>query len=134
MTRDWPSRCAQDCADLTEVVVPSGHWMAQEKPAEVNAALAKWLAPKLPALWPVGQTDMASWHNTSLLTMSRMEAISRNARALWLRLSQSLLRRRQRFSQASVLSTTQRLGSTMNPLTRSERLTISTDTLVTARL
>jgi hypothetical protein len=34
-----------------------------------------------------------------------MEAINRNARALWLKLSQSLLRRRQRFSQASVLST-----------------------------
>ena len=54
----------QDCADLTEMVVPSGHWMAQEKPAGVNAALAQWLARKLPALWPVGQTDMASWHNT----------------------------------------------------------------------
>ncbi len=39
------------CADLTEGVVPSGHWMAQEKPAFVNAALAKWLAQKLPGLW-----------------------------------------------------------------------------------
>ena len=39
------------CADLTEAVVPSGHWMAQEKPAHVNAALAKWLAEKAPALW-----------------------------------------------------------------------------------
>ena len=29
-----------DCADLTEVVVKSGHWMAQEKPVDVNAALA----------------------------------------------------------------------------------------------
>ena len=38
----------QDCADLTEVVVPSGHWMAQERPMEVNAALAKWLAVKVP--------------------------------------------------------------------------------------
>jgi pimeloyl-ACP methyl ester carboxylesterase len=38
------------CADLTEAVVPSGHWMAQEKPICVNAALAKWLAQKLPAL------------------------------------------------------------------------------------
>jgi pimeloyl-ACP methyl ester carboxylesterase len=40
-----------DCADLTEVVVNSGHWMAQEKPAEVNAALTKWLAAKLPDYW-----------------------------------------------------------------------------------
>lgn len=38
--------------DLAEVVVESGHWMAQEKPREVNAALAKWLAAKLPAVWP----------------------------------------------------------------------------------
>jgi pimeloyl-ACP methyl ester carboxylesterase len=41
----------QDCGDLTEVVVPSGHWMAQEKPVAVNSALAKWLAVKLPAVW-----------------------------------------------------------------------------------
>ena len=59
-TYDWvcqtvTSRLAEpmraDCADLTEVVVPSGHWMAQEKPVEVNAALARWLAVKLPGLW-----------------------------------------------------------------------------------
>jgi pimeloyl-ACP methyl ester carboxylesterase len=42
----------QDCADLTEVIVPSGHWMAQEKPRAVNAALARWLALKLPEAWP----------------------------------------------------------------------------------
>ena len=41
------------CADLTEVVVPSGHWMAQERPVEVNAALARWLAQRLPDLWRV---------------------------------------------------------------------------------
>ena len=39
------------CADLTEAIVPSGHWMAQEKPAYVNAALAGWLARKCPDLW-----------------------------------------------------------------------------------
>jgi pimeloyl-ACP methyl ester carboxylesterase len=39
------------CADLTEAVVPSGHWMAQEKPLAVNAALARWLASKLPDVW-----------------------------------------------------------------------------------
>jgi pimeloyl-ACP methyl ester carboxylesterase len=42
-----------DCADLSEVVVKSGHWMAQEKPIDVNAALARWLATKLPDYWPV---------------------------------------------------------------------------------
>jgi pimeloyl-ACP methyl ester carboxylesterase len=41
----------QDCKNLTEVIVPSGHWMAQEKPAAVNAALAKWLAVRFPELW-----------------------------------------------------------------------------------
>ena len=41
----------KDCADLTEVVVKSGHWMAQEKPVDVNAALARWLVTKLPDYW-----------------------------------------------------------------------------------
>lgn len=40
------------CGDLTEATVASGHWMAQEKPVEVNSALAKWLAVKFPHLWP----------------------------------------------------------------------------------
>ncbi len=40
------------CSDLTEHIVDSGHWMAQEKPAAVNAALAAWLARKLPHVWP----------------------------------------------------------------------------------
>ena len=39
------------CTNLTEVVVSSGHWMAQEKPVAVNAAIAKWLALQLPSLW-----------------------------------------------------------------------------------
>jgi pimeloyl-ACP methyl ester carboxylesterase len=41
------------CDNLTEATIPSGHWMAQERPVEVNAALAKWLAAQLPALWAV---------------------------------------------------------------------------------
>jgi len=41
-----------DCADLTETVVPSGHWIAQEQPIRVNAALAKWLAAKAADVWP----------------------------------------------------------------------------------
>ena len=57
--------------------------------------------------------------------MRRMEAQRRKARALRLRHSQSLARRRHRLSQAMVRSTIQRLGSTTN-LWRSERLTIST--------
>ena len=50
-TRGSPSRCGRTAADLTEVVVNSGHWMAQEQPVAVNAALAKWLATKLPDYW-----------------------------------------------------------------------------------
>ncbi len=41
------------CANLTEAVLATGHWMAQEKPVEVNAALARWLAAQFPALWRV---------------------------------------------------------------------------------
>ncbi len=44
-----PMRAA--CADLAEVTVQSGHWMAQERPAEVNAALARWLAGRVPQAW-----------------------------------------------------------------------------------
>jgi pimeloyl-ACP methyl ester carboxylesterase len=42
----------RDCDDLSEVVVPSGHWMAQERPVEVNTALVKWLATRSPNAWP----------------------------------------------------------------------------------
>ena len=40
------------CRDLTEVTIRSGHWMAQERPLEVNAELVKWLATKVPGVWP----------------------------------------------------------------------------------
>jgi pimeloyl-ACP methyl ester carboxylesterase len=43
----------EHCANLTEATVLSGHWMAQEKPLDVNAAIAKWLAVTFPALWRV---------------------------------------------------------------------------------
>src|SRR5262249_41359034 len=61
----------------------------------------------------------------SFRSMRRIEASRRNASALRLRFSQSLASLRQRLSQAKVRSTTQRRGSTTNPLVRSERLTIS---------
>jgi pimeloyl-ACP methyl ester carboxylesterase len=41
------------CRNLTEVVIPSGHWMAQERPMEVNAALAKWIGSQLATSWAV---------------------------------------------------------------------------------
>jgi pimeloyl-ACP methyl ester carboxylesterase len=40
------------CGDLTIKQIDSGHWMAQEKPIEVNAALAQWLATKVRDFWP----------------------------------------------------------------------------------
>ena len=40
------------CAALTEQVIDSGHWMAQERPAAVNAVLARWLANAVPTFWP----------------------------------------------------------------------------------
>jgi len=50
------SRLAQPmrdhCTGLTTRVVRSGHWMAQEKPVEVNSALAHWLATSLTDFWP----------------------------------------------------------------------------------
>jgi pimeloyl-ACP methyl ester carboxylesterase len=52
MDSDLAAPMRQACADLTEAVVESGHWMAQEKPAAVNAALARWLAQRVPAAWP----------------------------------------------------------------------------------
>jgi pimeloyl-ACP methyl ester carboxylesterase len=40
------------CADLREHAIDSGHWMAQERPLEVNAHLARWLAERVPHRWP----------------------------------------------------------------------------------
>ena len=51
-----------------------------------------------------------------------MDASLMKASALRLRFSQSLASRRQRLSQAMVRSTTQRLGWTTKPFTRSDRL------------
>jgi soluble epoxide hydrolase / lipid-phosphate phosphatase len=40
------------CRNLSEVTLRTGHWMAQEKPREVNAALTQWLASKVQEAWP----------------------------------------------------------------------------------
>lgn len=42
----------RDCERLSECVLPTGHWMAQEAPTAVNAALVRWLAREVPAAWP----------------------------------------------------------------------------------
>ena len=38
--------------NLTERTLDTGHWMAQERPAEVNAAIVEWLRSELPDHWP----------------------------------------------------------------------------------
>ncbi|MGR8948008.1 MAG: alpha/beta fold hydrolase [Gammaproteobacteria bacterium] len=35
------------CTNLTEQIIDTGHWMAQEKPEEVNAALQLWIETKV---------------------------------------------------------------------------------------
>jgi hypothetical protein len=40
------------CRDLTEAIVDTGQWMAQEKPIEVNAHLVRWLATCGSDVWP----------------------------------------------------------------------------------
>ena len=40
------------CEQLDEAVVYSGHWMAQERPLQVNAHLVRWLVTRLGQLWP----------------------------------------------------------------------------------
>jgi pimeloyl-ACP methyl ester carboxylesterase len=52
LTSPAPGPMRAHCANLTEAIVQSGHWMAQEKPLDVNAALAKWLSAQLAELWP----------------------------------------------------------------------------------
>ncbi|KAJ3344271.1 hypothetical protein HDU93_000061 [Gonapodya sp. JEL0774] len=39
------------CSNLSEAVIDSGHWMEQERPAQVSAAIARWLALECPDLW-----------------------------------------------------------------------------------
>ena len=40
-----------NCTNLTEATVFSGHWINQEQPFAINAAVANWLAVQFPALW-----------------------------------------------------------------------------------
>ena len=51
-----PQRAYVD--DLTERILDCGHWMPQERPAEVNAALVAWLRDRLPAVWPAAGAAM----------------------------------------------------------------------------
>ena len=52
ITSDLPRPMRAACTNLTECEIASGHWMAQEKPREVNAVLARWLATSVSDAWP----------------------------------------------------------------------------------
>ena len=39
------------CRELTESTIESGHWIAQEKPKELNIALQDWLEKHVPDQW-----------------------------------------------------------------------------------
>ena len=40
------------CTDLTECEIDAGHWVGLEKPAEVNAVIARWLVESCKQHWP----------------------------------------------------------------------------------
>jgi len=44
------------CTNLTQRLIYSGHWMAQEQPLAVNAELAHWLATAVPQCWPIAKS------------------------------------------------------------------------------
>ena len=39
------------CSDLTAVSILSGHWVSQERPIDLNAAIVHWLATRA-KVWP----------------------------------------------------------------------------------
>ena len=65
----------------------------------------------------------------SFLSIRRIDAMRRKARAVLVRFSKSFARRRHLPSQAKVLSTTHLLGMTSKPVAVSDRLTISVSRL-----
>jgi soluble epoxide hydrolase / lipid-phosphate phosphatase len=40
------------CSNLTEVTIEAGHWVQFEKPAEINAALCRFIIDSVPSQWP----------------------------------------------------------------------------------
>ena len=40
----------EHCRHLTEATIESGHWVAQEKPEDLNRILSNWITSQLPAL------------------------------------------------------------------------------------
>ena len=51
-TSRLPEPMREVCSNLTEVTIESGHFVPMEKPAETNAALARFIVQELPSEWP----------------------------------------------------------------------------------
>ena len=50
-----PRICAnmrEKCRNLKEVLIEASHWVGEERPAETNAAIARWLVEKCADVWP----------------------------------------------------------------------------------
>lgn len=47
-----PEPMRERCTDLTEFTINCGHWVAQEKPVDVNNALVHWMSTRLVDMWP----------------------------------------------------------------------------------
>ena len=117
----FPHLCSVPLTKSPDIYEVTRMWVVKERRNElsrptVEALLTVASLESVPKL----QQGLQSFRN-----MRRMEASFKNARALQLRFSQSLARRRQRLSHAIVRSTIQRLGNCTNPFAWSDRLTIS---------
>ena len=41
------------CDNLEDATIHAGHWVAQEKPVDLNGVLARWLAREVEEGWPI---------------------------------------------------------------------------------
>ena len=52
MTTRLADPMREHCSNLTEAVIDAGHWVAEEKPEEVDAVLTRWLVESVKEYWP----------------------------------------------------------------------------------
>ncbi len=57
VTSRLPEPMQTYCRSLTMHTINAGHWLAQEKPVELNAALVQWLVKSVPDQWPQPKRD-----------------------------------------------------------------------------
>ena len=44
LTTTWPDFMRENCTQLTEKTIDSGHWISQEKPEELNEVIDLWIS------------------------------------------------------------------------------------------